>query len=239
MTQDAQLEAYFEESASWDADRAAMERARARIAWIVAGVASGCTVLAVTTLLMVMPLKTVEPFVIRVDSRTGIVDRVPEYTGTTKVEDVVTRYLLTRYVLTCQRYYFEIAESDYFECGSFHSARANQAWAVLWSRRNPESPLNKYGEDTHVRVQVSGVTFLSTPGVARLAQVRYLTARRRGDSGAQVLTHYMATVQYEYGKPSNDVRQRQWNPFGFRVVEFKPEVEAVSASDPRIEGVAP
>lgn len=231
MTRDAQLTDYFEQSASWDADRAAMARARARTAWIVAGVASVCAVLSVTTLLVVMPLKTVEPFVIRVDTRTGIVDTVPQYTGTGQVEDIITRFLLTRYVLTCQRYYFEVAESDYFECGSFHTARANQAWAALWNRSNPDSPLNKYGEDTHIRVQVSGVTFLSTPGIARLAQVRYLTARRRGDTGPEVLTHYMATVRYEYGKPSEDVQRRQWNPLGFRVLEFKPEVEAVSGTD--------
>ena len=231
MTQDAELKAYFEEAASWDADRAAMVRARARIAWIVAGVASLCTVLSVTTLLLMMPLKTVEPFLIRVDTRTGIIDSVPAYTGAGEIDEVITRSLLTRYVLTCQRYYFALAENDYFECGSFHSASANQAWAALWSRSNPDSPLNKYGEDTHVRVQVSGITFFSTPGVARLAQVRYLTARRRGDAGPEVLTHYMATVQYEYGKPSKDLKRRQWNPLGFRVVEFKPEVEAVSAGD--------
>jgi len=228
MTRKTELTDYFVESASWDADRAAMARQRARTAWVVASMALICLLMSVTALVLLLPLKTVQPYLIRVDSRTGIVDAVPEYTGTQDAGDIVTRLLLTRYVTTCQRYYFELVEADYFECGSFHTAQANQAWAALWSRGNPNSPLNKYGEDTFVRVQVSGITFLAAPGPARLAQVRYFTARRRGSSGAEIISHYVATVHYTYSKPSEDLQRRQWNPLGFRVVDFKPEIEAVS-----------
>jgi len=37
MRQDPELKEYFEEAASWDRDRAAMQRRSARIAWWVAG----------------------------------------------------------------------------------------------------------------------------------------------------------------------------------------------------------
>ena len=75
-----------------------------------------------------MPLKRVDPFVIRVDNTTGIVDVVPVYDGQRTPEEAVTRYFLTHYVTICERFNFATAESDYEECGAFHSAQRNQAW---------------------------------------------------------------------------------------------------------------
>ena len=43
-------------------------------------------------------------------------------------QEAVTRYFLTHYVSVCERFNFSTAESDYEECGAFHSAQRNQAW---------------------------------------------------------------------------------------------------------------
>ena len=45
----------------------------------------------------------------------------------------MTRYFLTHYVTVCERFNFSTAESDYEECGAFHSAQRNQAWYALWN----------------------------------------------------------------------------------------------------------
>ena len=72
--------AYFREAATWDADRAAQAARSARRAWQVGGrrlaVRADDRALA---LALLMPLKRVEPFVVRVDSTTGVVDVVPVY----------------------------------------------------------------------------------------------------------------------------------------------------------------
>ena len=47
-----------------------------RIAWVTAGVASLLAIVSVAAVAALTPLKTVEPFVIRVDNATGIVDVV-------------------------------------------------------------------------------------------------------------------------------------------------------------------
>src|SRR5262252_5830424 len=106
-----------------------------------------------------MPLKRVDPFVVRVDSTTGIVDVVPVYTGTVGLEQSVTRYFLSHYVSVCERFNFATAESDYEECGAFHSPQRNQAWYALWNPSNPASPLNQYKDGTNVRAQVVSVSF--------------------------------------------------------------------------------
>jgi type IV secretion system protein VirB8 len=105
MSQDTALAAYFAEAASWDADRAAQNARSARVAWRVATGACVLTAVAVVALMLLMPLKRVEPFVIRVDNTTGIVDVVPVFVGQAPMSEVVTRYLLDHYLTVCERLY--------------------------------------------------------------------------------------------------------------------------------------
>lgn len=230
----ALLEEYFREADSWDSDRSAGLRRAAMVAWWVAAAGWVCAVSSSVGVALMMPLKRVEPFVIRVDNSTGIVDVVPAYAGGAAPDAAVTRYFLTHYLTVCERFNFSTAESDYEECGAFHSAQRNQAWYALWTATNPASPLNLYKDGSSVRVQVQAVSFFTrTSGLADLAQVRYLKALRRGGGGDEQYTHWVATIQYAYAEPARDPKTRRWNPLGFKVVDFKPEpeVSAETATD--------
>ena len=228
MNRDPSLERYFEEAASWDADRAALNARSMRMAWRVAIGACVLAAMAILALVMLVPLKRVDPFVIRVDNATGIVDVVPTFVGRADMSEVVTRYFLTHYVTVCERFSFATAESDYEECGSFHAAARNQAWLALWDRANPASPLNAFKDGSSVRAQVSAVSFFERGnGVADLAQVRYTKSRRASSSANDQVTHWIATVQYVYGEPSKDPLARRWNPLGFKIVDFRSEPETL------------
>ena len=98
MSIEPELQAYFQESQSWEADRAAQQRHSARIAWWVAGAGWTCAVCGALALVILMPLKRVDPFVVRVDNTTGVVDVVPAYDGRATPQEAVTRYFLTHYV---------------------------------------------------------------------------------------------------------------------------------------------
>jgi len=229
MKQDPALSAYFTEAASWDADRAAMNARSVRTAWRVAAGACVVTVLALFALMLLVPLKHVEPFVIRVDNTTGIVDVVPAFTGQASMPEVVTRYFLDHYLTVCERFNFATAESDYEECSSFHAPGRHQEWMTLWDRANPDSPLNRHKDGSTVRVQVSSITFFQRGnGVEDLAQVRYVKSQRTGNGNEQ-LSHWIATIQYVYGTPAKDPRMRRWNPLGFKVVDYRTEAEALPA----------
>jgi len=220
------LTAYFQEAATWDADRAAQAARSARHAWCVAAAGWTCALMTGAALALLTPLKQVEPFVVRVDNTTGVVDVVPVYSGTAAAEPAVTRYFLTHYISVCERFNFSTAESDYEECGAFHAAQRNQAWYAQWNPHNPASPLNIHKDGSTVRVQVQAVSFFRRgSGVSDLAQVRYLKAERAGGGGEEHFTHWIATVQYAYAAPSQDPRVRRWNPLGFKIVELTSEPE--------------
>ncbi|MEO8467753.1 MAG: type IV secretion system protein [Gammaproteobacteria bacterium] len=227
MKDDA-LTAYFSEAASWDANRVAMNARSVRVAWRVATGACVLTVIALVALMLLMPLKRVDPFVIRVDNTTGIVDVVPVFTGQAAMSEVVTRYLLDHYLTVCERFNFATAESDYEECASFHAPARHQAWMALWDRSNPNSPLNLYKDGTTVRVRVSSITFFKrSSGTEDLAQVRFIKSRR-GGNGAEQLSHGIATIQYVYATPATDPRMRRWNPLGFKLVDYRTETEVLA-----------
>jgi type IV secretion system protein VirB8 len=222
------LEGYFAEARSWDADRAAQLGRSARAAWLTAAAGWLCAVAGAIALTVLMPLKRVDPFVIRVDNTTGVVDVVPVYAGTASMDEAVTRYFLTHYLNVCERFNFATAESDYEECGAFHSPQRNQAWYALWTTTNPASPLNVHKDGSSVRVQVTSVSFFSRAiGLSDLAQVRYLKAARQGPGAEETVTHWLATVQYAYADPAKDPRTRRWNPLGFKILDFRTEPEAI------------
>ena len=222
------LEGYFEEAAGWDRDRRIEEARSARRAWWVAGGACVVAVLAVASVLALTPLKSTQPYVIRVDNSTGIVDVVPALDRGVEPSELVTRYLLNGYVTARERYVYAMAESDYGLVGASQSPALNQLWQAAWDRANPASPLNTYRDGTTVRVQVKAITFLIRPvGAPDTAQVRFLTATRVGGGGSERVAHWIATLQYTYRAPSKDPAQRSLNPLGFRVTEYRREPEVL------------
>jgi type IV secretion system protein VirB8 len=240
MKSDPALEAYFTESQSWDADRTAQSRRNLSVACVIAGAGWLCAVVVSLALMLLMPLKRVEPFVVRVDNSTGVVDVVPVYAGHAPLPEAVTRYLLTHYVTVCERFNFSTAESDYEECGAFHSAQRNQAWYALWNKGNPASPLNVYKDGTTVRSQVASVAFFERgDGVADLAQVRYVKGQQAAGGAETQMTHWIAAIQYVYGEPSKDPKVRRWNPLGLKIVDFRPEPEVLNEPKAAASGGRP
>ena len=224
--EDAALARYFEEANAWDRNRLAQAAQSARRAWQVSFGAAICAICAALALALMLPLKSVEPFLIRVDSTTGVVDVVPAFTGRLNLPDSVTRYFLTHYVSVCERFNYAMAESDYQECGAFHTARRNELWYALWNPNNPASPLNLHRDGSSISVDIESVSFLARAnGVADLAQVRYRKTEHNASGGTQRVTHWIATIQYAYAPASADPAVRRWNPLGFRVVNFVTEPE--------------
>ncbi len=227
MSAERPLAEYFEQATSWDADRSAQADRSKRIAWRVALAACICVVILSGALLALIPLKRVEPYVIRVDSRTGVVEVVPAYTGGEDFNQAIARYFLMRYISVCERFDYAMARADYRQCGAFNSASLNQALYTRWNPANPRSPLNVHRDGSTVSVRIEAVSFLGGAlGGGHLAQVRFERITRQPGGTRERLGHWIATVQYRFGPPARAMQLRRWNPLGFEVtaLELEPEV---------------
>ena len=234
MKKDPHLEAYFAEAASWDRDRVATS-VECPVASSVAGARLDCIARARGGAHILMPLKRVEPFVIRVDNASGMVDVVPVYLGHEAMPETVSRYFLSHYVTVCERFNFPTAESDYQECGAFHTPQRNQIWYAAWAKTNPNSPLNLYRDGTTVEARVTSVSFFTrSDGVTDVAQVRYVKAKRQAGSSDEQNSYFIASIRYAFVSPPSEPAMRRWNPLGFKVIDFRSESEAL----PPAQGVA-
>src|SRR5258708_24150181 len=151
------LESYFAEARGWDVNRRAGQRRGVRVSRWAAAAGWVCAMGSVIALASLMPFKRSEPFVIRVDNSSGVVDVVPVYAGSAPMPETVTRYFLNHYVTVCERFDFATAESDYEECGAFHSPARNQQWFDQCNRSNPQSPLNLYTAGSVLKSEVSAI----------------------------------------------------------------------------------
>lgn len=231
MSADQALQGYLAEAASWDADRLAQAARARRAAWRVAAAGWLCAIASSAALALLMPLKRVEPFLVRVDNSTGVVDVVPVYAGHASLGEAVTRYFLTHYITVCERFDYALAESDYEECGAFNSAKLNQALYARWNRANPSSPLNVHKDGSSETVRIESVSFFKrTGGASDLAQVRFARIEREIAEAPGRITHWIATIEYRYGKPPDDLRTRGWNPLGFEVLELGIEPETLGSA---------
>ena len=157
--------------------------------------------------MLLMPLKRVEPFVIRVDNATGSWMWCRCTRATRRCPKRSRAISSTHYVTVCERFNFATAESDYEECGAFHTAQRNQAWYALWNPNNPAIAVESLQGRHDVRAQVTSVSFFKRAnGVRDLAQVRYVKAKRQPGSANEETTHWIATLQYAYADPSTDPR---------------------------------
>jgi type IV secretion system protein VirB8 len=114
MVNTESLKSYFEKARRFDQDRLIQLERSARIAWFVAICASVIAAVSVFAIAGLTPLKTVEPFVVRVDNSTGIVDVVSALTSTAGTYDeAVTKYFAARYVRAREGYVSSEAEDNF------------------------------------------------------------------------------------------------------------------------------
>lgn len=214
---DASIKAFAEASKYWETDEIARARKSEQRAWMVAAGGMVTGLVACVAVALLTPLKTVEPFVVRVDKNTGatdIVTHIDEQTVT--FNEAIDKYFLARYVNYREEYSTAMAFPDY-EAVSLMSARnVADAYIAKIKPDNPQSPTKVYGNDGTVEVAVNSIAFLGK-GVA---QVRF-SRLERFPNAAPRETGWIATITYRYMKTAADAKALLVNPVGFQVDDYR------------------
>lgn len=217
------LKSYFDRARRFDQDRLIQVERSARIAWLIAGCAGIAAVVSVFAIAGLTPLKTVEPFVVRVDNSTGIVDVVSALTSNPGTYDeAVTKYFAARYVRARESYIWSEAKEN-FRTVALLSAQPEQTrFAALYRGSNPDSPQNIYGRSVMSRINIASISLIN----ANVASVRYMRTITRGEDVRT--THWVATLTFSYVNAPMSSTDRLVNPLGFAVSEYRADPEAVN-----------
>ena len=220
------LKAYFAEAASWDHDRLIAAGRSKRLAWMVAGVASGLAITGVAAIAMLAPLKTVAPYVITVDKATGASEITsPLYSsggsGDRQItyNEAVAKYFLADYVRNREGWIPQ-ARKEFFEGVLAMSSRDEQArWTAFYGKDNPKSPQSIFTDLDTVFIAVKSVTLVSK----NVAQVRFTKSLQHGSVVTD--TPAIATVTYDTTDTPTTEQQRFKNPLGLEVQTYRADLE--------------
>lgn len=196
-----------------------------RLIWLFGGIA----LVAVLSNMLLMPLKTVEPFLVRVDNNSGFTDIVRPVSAVQDPERVDDEFWLASYVRMRESYNW-FSQKGAYEYVQIHSHQAPFA-----EYRNFQLSSLGYTallKDTaQIETKINGVTFLSRENGRGTAHVRFTKTilDRDGNPDRQrPASVWLAIVTYDYkNAPKN--RGAQWiNPRGFGVTSYRTSQEVVT-----------
>ena len=214
--------AYYEDAATWDHDLyRSMRRSRAR-AWTMTFIAFGFAALCLFALLLLLPLKQFEPYVVRVNEETGYVDMVRGLQpGDLTDNEAITQSNIVRYITAREQYDVPDLEQNYNRVVLMSEGKALNDYQRLWSASNDDNPAKVFGTEVDVRTTIKSIAFLND----RTASVRFL--RNQTQNNVTQTTHWVATIGFRYVEEPVNMLQRFDNPLGFKVSTYRVDQEVL------------
>ncbi len=200
-----------------------LEKSR-RNAWIVASVSAAIALLLAIALVILLPLKQVEPYTLLVDRQTGNVEALaPLDEQIVAPDEALTRSFLVQYVIARESYDYADLQSDYAKVGLWTAGDARRQYENMMRAGTPGSPITAYGSRTSVAVEVRSVSSLS----ADRALVRYSTTITDVGGQPQSAQHWAAVVDYAFTGAEMSEQDRYLNPLGFQVTRYRRDAETL------------
>lgn len=219
------LDAYYAEAASWNRDRVGAMRSSQRVAWWIAGVAAAIALCEAIALVLLTPLKTVEPYTLMVDRTTGYVQALKPLDQAKIAPDAaLTQSFLVQYVIAREGFDFATVNANYRKVALFSADAARRSYLQQMQVSNPESPLLIYPRGSVVDVRVKSVSPLGS----NAALVRFETVRSDAGAQPQPPSGWVAVVRYRYSDAPMSLEDRFVNPLRFQVTSYRRDAEVLT-----------
>ncbi|TIR16650.1 MAG: type VI secretion protein [Mesorhizobium sp.] len=212
---------YYEVGATWEDDIHRSLRRSRTLAWLVSGVASVVAGLSLLTLVLILPLKQFEPYVIEVDKTTGYLEIARALKpGDLSQHEAVTAANLVRYIRARETYDAREIKQNYDLAQLYSTGTAAKDLTWGYTPSNAQSLDKLYGRNVTISVDVKSVSLLNNT----TASVRFSTTTRRENSSTT--DNWVAVVKFRYTTTPIKNEWRFDNPLGFQVVEYRRDQES-------------
>jgi type IV secretion system protein VirB8 len=219
------LDSYYAEAASWNRDRVSAMHSSRRIAWWIAAVAAAIALLEAIALVLLTPLKTVEPYTLMVDKTTGYVQALrPLDQAKISPDSALTQSFLVQYVIAREGFDIATLNANYRKVALFSADTARTSYLQQMQISNPASPLTLYPRTTTLDVRVKSVSPIGND--AEL--VRFDTVRSDAGAQPQPPNSWVAVIRYHYSGAAMSLDDRFVNPLGFQVTSYRKDQEVLS-----------
>lgn len=182
---------------------------------------------AVGTVMLLTPYKSVEPFVIQIDEKSGIVKRVDPVSRTEFTSnEAIDRYFIATYIRARESYIPSVFRYNYNLVRVMSLPKVFEDYERSISRANPESPANLLKAGGKRSIKFKSINFVKRdPRQAseanRSALVRILLTDIGGRMSARRDYHSVVTIDFKYSNLYLSEEERFLNPIGFLVTGYE------------------
>ena len=215
---------YYASALSWADDRVATERRMRRLAWTIAGVAAAIATLLALALLLLVPLKTVQPYVVTVDRQSGAVEVATTLTqGKLTENEAIIQSHLANYVRVRETFDASDLQPNYRRVQLLSAPPVRTTYVALMAAGNPASPLRALSPGDTVAIKIKSVSLVG-PGAAL---VRYDAVRTAAGGRSTSSTAYVSALSFGFAGQALRLEDRFDNPLGFQVTRYRRDAEGI------------
>ncbi len=210
------------ESPNWYRDRYQYVLVQRKLLAAITIAALMATLATVVTIAYLTPLKTVEPFVIQVDQRSGITQTVDPLTVTELTgNEAVNNFFIVQYIRSRESYSItDLARSYNIVRVMSEANKVYPGFIVQADPNNPNSNAARLGTSGVRTVTFKSFTYLNPT----LVQVRVMI-KEKAEGVPFREYHKIVLVAFEYVKLNLTNEERYINPLGFRVTDYRVDEE--------------
>ncbi|EPE97078.1 virB8 family protein [Rhizobium grahamii] len=221
------LRTYYQSGDIWEQEIVKKAKRSRTLAWLVTSVFAGITVLALSALVLLVPLKSFEPYIVEVDRNTGYVEVKTGLTRPASLTDkqAITQANIVRYIRAREGYDPYAIEENFGVAALLSTGNAARELQELYSAANAKNPARVFGKNRKVTTEIASVTFPnSSTGIVRFATSEI--------SDTDTITrHWIAVVRYRYTDTPATNEWRFENPLGFQVYDYRRDQETVTENN--------
>ncbi len=201
---------------------------------VIALIALLVSLVSVFAVKQLAPLKTVEPYLLQIDAKSGIVQSVdPVQRNLYAASELVDRYFVSRYITARESYNFSILRYNY------ETVRVMSTPDLFYDFRRAVDPSNEnslaaiFKTSGQRDVKFVSISYISNPPLpngevektpAKIMQARIIV-NDKIPNAADTETRYVATVTFEYAKLDLNQEEMLVNPLGFQVLSYQIQKE--------------
>lgn len=200
-----------------------LQRSR-RTAWIVAGIAAAIALLLAVAVVIMLPLKTTQPYTLLVDRQTGHVEALAPLERSVIAPDAaLTRSFLVQYVIARESFDADSLPDDYRKVALWSEGQARQRYTALMQPNNPANPFAGLPRSAVIRTEIVSVSSLG----ADRSLVRFVTTRSDRGGMPQEAQHWAAVISFRFSGAEMSTEDRLLNPLGFQVTRYRKDAESL------------
>ena len=199
---------------NWYKDRYQYVLVQRKLLTIITIASLICTLAAISYLSYLTPLKSIEPYVIEVDQKTGITQAVdPATVKELTANEAVNNYFIVMYIRAREGYSMTDLKRSYDLVRVMSSSKVYPQFVSEADPNNPHSNAARLGTFGERAIRLKSITYLNP----QLVQIRVLVEER----GGAAPQHKLILLGFEYVKMNLTLEERYLNPLGFRVIDYR------------------